>query len=418
MPKPPRIPAYRLHKARCKGVVTLNGRDVYLPGAYGSAESTEAYERLIAQWLADGRRPPLRDGESLSVAELLRDFLVHAKSYYRDADRRPTAEIDAFRYALRPVAELYAHTPAEAFGPSALRAVRQKMIDTGWCRSHINKQINRVKHVFKWGVSHELISPAVHQALATVPGLKRGRSEAAETDPVRPVPEERVNAIEPFVSRQVWALIRLQLLTGARAGELVGMRPIDLDTTGRIWVYAPKEHKTAHHGHERSIYLGPRAQRVVEEFLDRPLEAPLFSPAEAEAERRAARHAERRTPLLTGNRPGTNRRRKPKRTPAERYTVCSYRRAIARGCDRAFPHPELDRPKSLLSESETRELAAWQKANRWHPHQLRHTAATALRKQFGIEAARVILGHRSAQITEVYAELDRQHAVKVMERVG
>jgi integrase len=44
------------------------------------------------------------------------------------------------------------------------------------------------------------------------------------------------------VSRQVWALIQLQLLTGARAGELVGMRPIDLDTSGRIWMFSPQEH--------------------------------------------------------------------------------------------------------------------------------------------------------------------------------
>ena len=35
-------------------------------------------------------------------------------------------------------------------------------------------------------------------------------------------------------------------------------------------------------------------------------------------------------------------------------------------------------------------------------------AATFLRKEFGLETARIILGHRSAAITEVYAELDQQ----------
>jgi integrase len=49
---------------------------------------------------------------------------------------------------------------------------------------------------------------------------------------------------------------------------------------------------------------------------------------------------------------------------------------------------------------------------------LRHTAATKLRKQFGIEAARVVLGHRSASVTEVYAELDQMKAAEVMGRVG
>ncbi len=53
-----------------------------------------------------------------------------------------------------------------------------------------------------------------------------------------------------------------------------------------------------------------------------------------------------------------------------------------------------------------------------HPHQLRHNAATELRKEFGLEAARVILGHRSAAITEVYAEMDRQKAIDAMMKVG
>ena len=36
----------------------------------------------------------------------------------------------------------------------------------------------------------------------------------------------------------------------------------------------------------------------------------------------------------------------------------------------------------------------------WHPHQLRHTKATEIRREAGLDAARVVLGHRSQQITE------------------
>jgi integrase len=64
------------------------------------------------------------------------------------------------------------------------------------------------------------------------------------------------------------------------------------------------------------------------------------------------------------------------------------------------------------------ELRAWRKRHRWHPHQLRHNAATELRKEFGIEAARIILGHRSAAITEVYAEKDEQEAIEAITKVG
>jgi hypothetical protein len=49
---------------------------------------------------------------------------------------------------------------------------------------------------------------------------------------------------------------------------------------------------------------------------------------------------------------------------------------------------------------------------------LRHNAATTLRKQFGIEVARVILGHGSATMTEIYAEMDIDKARAVMESVG
>jgi hypothetical protein len=45
-------------------------------------------------------------------------------------------------------------------------------------------------------------------------------------------------------------------------------------------------------------------------------------------------------------------------------------------------------------------------------------SAEARRRQIGIEAARIILGHRSAAITEVYAEKDEQQAVEAMTKVG
>ena len=53
-----------------------------------------------------------------------------------------------------------------------------------------------------------------------------------------------------------------------------------------------------------------------------------------------------------------------------------------------------------------------------HPRQLRHNVAAHLSKKAGIEAARVVLGHRSALVTEIHAEIDRTKAAEVMERVG
>ncbi len=55
---------------------------------------------------------------------------------------------------------------------------------------------------------------------------------------------------------------------------------------------------------------------------------------------------------------------------------------------------------------------------KWHPHQLRHNAATRLRKEFGLDTARAVLGHSSTAVTEVYAELDRDKAAHAMARIG
>ncbi len=52
---PSKNPSYRLHKASGQAVVTINDRDHYL-GRYGSATSRPAYDRLIGEWLANGRQ--------------------------------------------------------------------------------------------------------------------------------------------------------------------------------------------------------------------------------------------------------------------------------------------------------------------------------------------------------------------------
>ena len=93
----------------------------------------------------------------------------------------------------------------------------------------------------------------------------------------------------PYVSPQVSAMIRLQLLTGMRPGETLCMMPRDIDHSGDIWIYEPEKHKNRWRGHRRLIPLGPQAQELIAPFLDRPVSEYLFSPAEAEAWRNEQR---------------------------------------------------------------------------------------------------------------------------------
>jgi site-specific recombinase XerC len=92
---------------------------------------------------------------------------------------------------------------------------------------------------------------------------------------------------------------------------------------------------------------------------------------------------------------------------------------VNRACDRAFPHPTLSaiKPADLTGEQRA-ELLAWRKAHRWHPNQLRHSAATTVRATFGLEVAQVMLGHAKANVTEVYAERDFAKAAEVARKIG
>lgn len=193
---PNRAPSYRLHKQSGQAIVTFNGRDVVL-GAYGSAESREKYDRLVAEWFQNGRELPRPKDEDVTVATVLAAFWRHVQDYYRRPDGTPSSEVTNFRYVLRPLRRLYGNTSAAEFGPKALKVVRDEMIRLGWVRSNVNRQINRLKHVFKWATQEELIPPSVYHGLQTVSSLRAGRSDAPESEPVRPVPEEFVQAVLP-----------------------------------------------------------------------------------------------------------------------------------------------------------------------------------------------------------------------------
>jgi integrase len=426
-------PKYRKHRASGQAVVTIDGKDRYL-GPHGSKASRDEYDRLIGQWLAGGRMLP-KESTDCFVAEVLNAFRKHAADYYRTPDGRRSSEYDNFCDALAPLLRLYGRTQAVDFGPLALKALRHEMIKLGWCRTNINRQVIRIRHVFKWAAENELIAASVYQNLQAVAGLKTGRSDARESDPVEPVAEAHVEVTLRNVNRIVRGMAELQLLTGMRPGEVCAMREIDVDTSGDLWLYRPTTHKTAYRGHARIIYLGPKAQEKVKEFLRPNMKAYLFSPADAMRELRAQRHESRKTPLSCGNKPGTNCAKKPERCPTDFYTVESYCHSIHAACDRAYSPPtSLARQKvkgkkgqrweskaewrQRLGDEKWAELQAWIEEHRWHPHQLRHTAGTKLRKEFGLEAAQVILGHKTLTVTQVYAEKNVAAAQQIMGAIG
>jgi integrase len=401
-------PKYRRH-ASGNARVRINGKDIYL-GAYGTAESRREYNRIIGEWLTNHRTLPLSArGSGYSMAELMAAYWRHAQEYYAVAAGKSDGELWSIKMALRMVKKLYLSAEVADFGPLAMRAVRDAMVKEDWSRTYCNVQVNRLRRMFKWGVEHELVPADIWHALKAVEALKSGKTSARENQPVSTVSDEYVEAALPWLNRQVRTMVELQSVTGMRPGEVVIMRGMDITTSNaKLWEYRPPHHKNTHRGQERTIYLNAEAQGILKPLLKRELSAYIFSPIDADAERRAAMHANRKTPINAGNRPGTNRSRKPRRAPGECYDVTSYRRAIARACDLA---DEWARGGRVI-DSKVRLIP------RWNPHQIRHNVATKLRAKHGLEAAQVILGHKTLTATQIYAEKNIEKAKQIMMEGG
>ena len=167
------LPKYRKHRPSGQAVVTLNGKDIYL-GPHGTKTSHVEYDRLIQEWLAHGRMLPSKiECNPISIVELCAEYWKFAKGYYVK-DGKQTDEIASVRVALRFIRESFGSLAAEDFGPIALESVRNRMIATGNSRKYINGNINRLRRMFRWGVQKELVPPATHQALVSLPAFRKG----------------------------------------------------------------------------------------------------------------------------------------------------------------------------------------------------------------------------------------------------
>ena len=391
-------PKLRRHKSSGHAYARFDGHQIWF-GRHDDPRSHQEFAEYFHRWKTGDSKPLERDASTTTVAVLVARYLDHATIYYRRAGGMPTGTVDAIRYAVRPLLQLFASVPTLSFTVQSLKLVRDRMVQSGLARNTVNSRVGRIVHMFRWGCEEALVSATVYHELRVLMPLQRGRSKARETEPRRPVGREHVDAILPHVSRQIAGIVELMWWSGMRPSEALALRPADIDTTGDVWDYKLVHHKTLHHGKERTVPLGPKAQDVLRPFLMRvPIpdpELPLFSASEAEAERNEQRRRNRVTPMKP-----SDARRKEKR--AERiggrkvgqgYTVGSLRRAVARACKKAeIPH--------------------------WTPHQLRHAAATRIRQEAGVEAASLALGHSNLVTTEIYAEASRERTRQIMRDLG
>ena len=400
------IPKYKLHKSSGHAFVTIAGRNHFL-GRHGTPESRERYNRLLAEWLsgngqsgADAAVAPVRAGSvhsavvgvtaalpngagGTTITELIAAYKQHAEATY------PPATVWVIKSAVRTLRSLYGSTPVAEFTPKRMKAVQRAMAeateDDGttkrFCRNTVNDYTARLRGMMKWGVAEGLVPAPVWQALLAVPGLRRNHKVARESEPVGPVPDSAIDATLPHLSPVVADIVRVQRLTGARPGEVCRLTSDQIDTSGPVWLYRPREHKTQHHDKTRAIAIGPRAQAVLMPYLGAAPGVPVFSPLEAERLRHERERRERATRVQPSQAARADRARLHlrRRPPGKAYTASSYRVAVARACKRAG-------------------VAVWS------PNQLRHSRATELRRSHGLDVAGAVLGHTKLETTQIYAE--------------
>jgi integrase len=319
------------------------------------------------------------------------------KGYFVGPEGTPTGELDNFDQAFEPLLNLYGLMEAAHFSPKRLKEVQAAMVERGWSRPTVNHNVRRVKRLFKWATSEELVPGSVYHGLQAVDGLRRYRSSAPEPEPVEPVPEKDYQAALPHLPAMVRAMVELQYLTGMRVSEVRLMHTGEVDRKGKVWRYTPRQHKTSHFGKQRVVQLGPKAQAALKPWLRLDPEAAIFSPEVGERQRSKTRRRKRKTPVQPSQalraELAAARADARGRAPGDVYTVGAYRRAIERACRKAG-------------------------VTAWAPARLRHNAAERIRRDFGIEVARCYLGHSDIRTTQLYSSMDEAKATEAAKRLG
>ena len=363
---PCHIPKLCRHRASNQGYVTdpATRREVYL-GPWGAAETQAAYGCWVTAFLARGQagsgsKGTSANGEALTLAGLWVAFARYAEVEYRKAGRA-TSEIGIIKRAASYCQQMFPTLLAEELTPVKLKELRASMIADDLARSTVNQYVRRIRRAYRWAVGESLVSAAVLVGLEAVPDLRKGRGGVRDNPPVLPVALAVVEATLPHLRPHWRAVVRVQLVGGMRPGEVLCMRPEDIDRSSEPWLYTPWTWKTEHHEDpaRRRIWLGPSARDVLQPLLDQAKRPDAW--------------------LWRGNKGG-------------HLTVAAYDVAVRTACERHG-------------------------IEAWTPNQLRHTRATQIRQLYGLEAAQAALGHEELSTTQIYAARLDELARKVAEEM-
>lgn len=355
----------------------LDGQRVAIPAKKGKSLAESIAWRL---WERASKQSNV--GSGITLDQVCGMFLSWAGTYYRRSDGSQSGEAYNCEVALRILRAQHGTKPIDDITYQDVLAARDQLIKDGHQRDTINQRVGVWKRFFAWALENRHCSAQAKSEAWAVTPLKRNRSAAPEPVPVQPVPHRDVKRTLPYLPPILRAMVQVQELCGCRPGEITIMRPCDIEKRRGVWIYRPKMHKTEHSGGVRLIVLGPRAQRLLQPYMGRP-DSPILQPIIADRERAALKRARRRSPLTPSQ---CQRQPKiaPQRAPGDTYDGLTYARAVSYAIE-AAARAGVEIPK-------------------WAPNQLRHACGTRVRRKFGPDAARAVLGHRAAgpKITDRY----------------
>ena len=365
-------PSVHLHHSG-QSFIRVDGKDYYL-GKHGSPEAQKEYVRLIGE-LANGKPAPVKPVAGITVNVVFAAWLNGPGQKYSQDGR----ERQQYVYSFRPVVRLYGATSAAAFGVDELEAVQETMITgswmsaetraacqkqnrpVGWSKNVVNRRIVRIRTVWKWAERRKLVPPGSHSHLQTVEGIHPNHSRVRTTKPVRPPAWEDVEKAIAVCSRAPAAMMALMWWSGMRPDEVRGLNLAELDRSGDVWIYDPRQHKNAWRGQQRIVPLGAKCQAVLGPWI-------------------AAAETAGRQLVFPARGDG--------------YNAFSFAQAVRRACKRAkVPH--------------------------FTPKALRHAAKRRITRAEGMDSARQLLGQKSIGTTAGYdAEIDTEHAINIARKHG
>lgn len=286
---------------------------------------------------------------SLSLHQLRELYLRHAQTHYRRRSGDPTREHLNMKAALdRFVAFAGEAMIGARINRHLVRAWVDQLAAEGLSRAYVNQCLSRVRRWVRWSADFDHVPFSVTEDLRLVRPLAPFRSKAKEpAHGAAPSLDDVIHVCGslPPIARDVLQLIKL---TGARPSELLELTNGEVFNDDHGPRIVPRQHKSAHHGHQRVIPLTTGAFAIL---------------------------ATRWRPMLPSDRVFECHR-----TRRGHYSIDAFRAAIKRACKHAGIVP-------------------------FTPYQVRRAVARHVRQHRGLDAAQALLGHSSSRTTELYAPL-------------